>query len=289
MLNPRLLLVAVIWGVNFAVVKYALEDFYPLSFTVVRFALSSLFLITVMLLTREPLEIESRDVRGVITLGFIGIFMYNLLFMYGLNYTSATNSSLFISLSPLFAAVIPAAFYRQIMSPRTWAGLALSTAGVFLVISGKTGGLTFTRSGIAGDLLTLCASIFWALYTLAAKPLLERYSPIKITAYSMASGTLMLLPVGTYELMHQSWTTISIPSWTAFIFSTFLSGGVAFTLWYEGVKKIGVTRTVVYHYLVPFIAVVFAAFFLAERITVSQVLGGILILAGVFTVQSKHA
>ena len=76
-------------------------------------------------------------------------------------------------------------------------------------------------------------------------------------------------------------------SWAAFGFSTILSGGVAFSLWYQGVKRIGVTRTVVYHYLVPFIAVLFAAFFLGERITLSQIVGGAAIISGVALVQRR--
>src|ERR1700690_1278971 len=106
MLNPKLILVSVIWGVNFAFVKYALADFSPLSFTTMRFFLAALFLVSVMLVNREPLAMERRDISAVFKLGFIGITLYNILFMEGLNYTTASNSALFISSSPLFAALI---------------------------------------------------------------------------------------------------------------------------------------------------------------------------------------
>ena len=106
MFDPRLLLVAVVWAVNFAVVKFALTDFSPLSFTVVRFALSSLFLVLVMLATREPLCASNAGTRCRSSgSGLIGITMYNLFFMFGLKYTTASNSALFISTSPLFAAL----------------------------------------------------------------------------------------------------------------------------------------------------------------------------------------
>ena len=105
-LNPRLLLVAIIWGVNFAFVKYALADFSPLSFTTLRFFLAALFLFSIMLVNREPLAMDRRDISAVFKLGFIGITLYNILFMEGLNYTTASNSALFISSSPLFAALI---------------------------------------------------------------------------------------------------------------------------------------------------------------------------------------
>lgn len=288
MLDPRLLFVAVVWAVNFAFVKYALADFNPLSFTIARFSLASLFLVLVMLLNREPLTLERSDLARVVRLGFTGITLYNLLFMYGLKYTTASNSALFISSSPLFAAIILAVSQKRGIRIPVAAGLTLSTLGVFLVIRSTPGGLSFSRQDIIGDLLTLCAAVFWALYTIQARPLLEKYSPVKITAYSMAAGTLLLLPIGASELLHQSWDTVSIRSWSAFCFSTFISGGVAFTFWYQGVKRLGVTRTVAYHYLVPFVAVVFAAWFLNERITLLQVIGGGLILAGVFLVQTQN-
>jgi drug/metabolite transporter (DMT)-like permease len=286
--DPRLLFVAVVWAVNFAFVKYALADFLPLSFTIVRFALASLFLVLVMLATREPFILERRHVGAVIRLGFIGITMYNLLFMEGLKYTTASNSALFISSSPLFAALILAASQKRGISPPVGLGLLLSTIGVFLIIQSKPGGVALSREDVAGDLLTLCAALFWALYTIMARPLLEIYSAVKLTAYCMAAGTLLLLPIGAADLLHQSWGAISIGSWAAFGFSTFISAGVAFTLWYQGVKRLGVTRTVVYHYLVPFIAVVFAALFLGDRMTALQVIGGGMILTGVYLVQRKN-
>lgn len=288
MFDPRLLFVAVVWAVNFSVVKYALIDFSPLSFTVVRFALASLFLMLVMVATREPFSLRRRDIGPIIRLGLIGIATYNLLFMYGLKYTTASNSALFISMSPLFAAVILALSQKRGISAPVGIGLLLSTIGVFLIINSAPGeGISFSRQALAGDLLTICAAVFWALYTILAKPLVERYAPVKVTAYSMAAGTLLLLPVGAGQIVHEAWSAIPVKSWAAFAFSTFISAGIAFTLWYQGVKRIGVTRTVVYHYLVPLIAVLFAALFLSERIMFQQVIGGVLILAGVYLVQRQ--
>jgi drug/metabolite transporter (DMT)-like permease len=287
MLNPKLILVSIIWGVNFAFVKYALADFSPLSFTTLRFFLAALFLLAVMLVNREPLAMERRDISAVLRLGFIGITLYNILFMEGLNYTTASNSALFISSSPLFAALILALKKRKRINAQIIAGLLLSTIGVCLIILSRPGGLSFSRRDFAGDLLTITAAAFWALYTIQAKPLLDKYSAVKVTAYSMAAGTLLLMPISGYELLHQSWISISVSSWAAFAFSAFVSGGIAFTLWYQGVQTIGVTRTVVYHYIVPFVAVLFAALFLGERITFLQIVGGISILSGVYLVQRQ--
>ena len=288
MLDPRLILVSLIWGVNFSFVKYALNEFYPLSFTFVRFSLAALFLACVLVMTGESLRIERKDISPFFTLGLIGITLYNVLFMYGLKYTSATNSALLISLSPLFAALIQGISKRERLIFRSGLGVLLSFVGVFLIIQSRPGGISFSRHDLAGDLLTICASVCWALYTIRSKPLLHVYSAVKVTAYSMAAGSLLLLPMSLNELARQSWSGVSAQAWAAFGFSTFVSGGIAFTLWYHGVQRLGVTRTAVYHYFVPFVAALFAALFLGERISAVQMIGGIGILAGVALVQNTQ-
>lgn len=285
MLDLRLLFVALVWGVNFAIVKFALGDFSPLSFTITRFLLAALFLFSVMLIRREPLGIVRNDRPAIIRLGIVGITFYNIFFMYGLRYTSASHSALFISLSPLFAVLIQAAYGRERLSGQVVGGIAFATAGTALIIGSHAGSLRFSSEGLIGDLLTLVASLLWALYTTASKPLLDRYSPIKVTAYCMATGSIALIPFGVYELVRQSWSAITPPSWAALAFSAIVPGGIAFSLWYQGVKRLGVTRTITYHYLVPFVAVIFAALFLGEAISLLSLVGGGAIITGVALVQ----
>jgi drug/metabolite transporter (DMT)-like permease len=288
MFNLRLLFVALVWGVNFSVVKFALTDFHPLGFTMVRFTLAALFLFVFMLVNRLPFTIKRHDRWKIVRLGFIGITLYNLFFMYGLKYTTAANSALLISLSPLFAAVIQAASGKERLSGRIAAGLVLSSLGVFFIIRSHQGEPFFSSARVGGDLLTLCATFSWAFYTIWAQPLLEKYSAVTITAYSMFAGALLLFPLSLPGLVGQRWGDISGPSWFALLFAAFIAGGVAYVFWYHGVKQLGVTRTMAYHYLMPFAAVLFAATILGEKITVLQAAGGIAVLTGVSLVQSKN-
>jgi drug/metabolite transporter (DMT)-like permease len=285
MLDLRLLFVAIVWGMNFTVVKYALGEFGPMSFTVARFFPAALVLLAIMAVRREPFALERNDRMPVVTLGLIGITGYNLLFMYGLRLTSASHSALFISMSPLFAAALQAAAGRERFSRSMVAGLLLASLGAYLIIQSSHGEISFSSGTLRGDLMTICASVLWALYTMKARPLLERYSPVKITAYTMTAGALLLLPFSMRELAGQSWSAVSAVSWAALAFAAFIGGSIAYVLWYEGVSRIGVTRTIVYHYLVPLVAVIFAAHVLGDRITLTTVLGGAAILSGVALVQ----
>ncbi len=291
MFNLRLLFVALAWGINFSVVKFALRDFHPLGFTVVRFALAAFFLFIVMIANRESFAIDRHDRWMIVRLGFMGITLYNLFFMYGLKYTTAANSALLISLSPLFAAVIQAVSGKERLSTRIGAGLTLSSLGAFFIIRSSHGEPVFSSARVGGDLLTLCATFSWAFYTIWAKPLLRKYSAVTVTAYSMFAGAVLLLPLSLPGLINEPWSSISGLSWIALLFAAFIAGGVSYVFWYHGVKQLGVTRTMVYHYLMPFAAVLFAATVIGEKITMLQIAGGIGVLTGVYLVQanSKNA
>ena len=197
MLDPRLLFVAVVWAVNFAFVKYALADFSPLSFTTARFALSSLFLALVMLIGRERFGLERRDIWPVIRLGFIGITVYNLLFMYGLNIRPHRTPPFSFpprrSLPNLSSPFLKSSRWHSSHCRRA---SALNARRFFdHPEQGRKASRSRARTWPETSLRS-AAALFWALYTIQARPLVQKYSPIKVTAYSMAAGTLMLLPIG---------------------------------------------------------------------------------------------
>jgi drug/metabolite transporter (DMT)-like permease len=287
MLDLRLIFVALIWGVNFPVIKHALSDFLPLSFTIVRFALAAAALFAVMALRRERFAVDRRDLPALAALGLTGITCYNLLFMKGLQLTTASHSALFISLSPLFAAVLQTLRGRERLRAPLVLGLLIATAGAYCVIRSTHGEVHFGMATVTGDLMTIGASVLWALYTILAAPLLERYPPVTVTAWTVAAGTVLLLPAGAGELARQSWSAVPAGSWAALCFAALVGAAAAYVLWYEGVKRIGATRTIAYHYLVPFIAVLVSALFLGDVVRPLTIVGGVAIIGGVALVQRR--
>lgn len=285
MLDLRLIFVALIWGVNFPVIKYALSDFLPLSFTIVRFSLAAAALFGVMALRRERFAVARQDLPALAALGLTGITFYNLLFMKGLQLTTASHSALFISMSPLFAAVLQTLRGRERLRASLVLGMLLATAGAYCIIRSTHGEVRFGMATVTGDLMTIGASVLWALYTVLAAPLLERYPPVTVTAWSVAAGTVLLLPAGAGELVRQSWSAIPAGSWAGLGFAALVGAAAAYVLWYEGVKRIGATRTIAYHYLVPFIAVLVSALFLGDAVKPLTIVGGVAIIGGVALVQ----
>ena len=286
MFDFRLLFVAVVWGINFSVVKFALADFHPLGFTVIRLAWPRCFSSAVMLVNGSRSPSNGGTVFAIVRLGFIGITLFNIFFMYGLKYTTVANSALLISLSPLFGALIQRCMGGERLTFRDGAGLALSTAGVILVIRSHHGGRAFSP-GIAGDLLTLCAphsvgGLYRLREALAGKILGRQNHRLQHGRRKRPASSLQRPRLGISPGPH-------IPaSWSATAFSAFIAGGVAYVLWYQGVKQIGVTRTIVYHYVMPFAAVLFAALVPRERRSPSSRSSAALPFSpGVYLVQSQ--
>ena len=131
----------VVWGINFTVVKIALEaNLSPLSFNSIRFSLSSLFLLAVLWIRERNLSIRRQDVGRLFLLGFIGNTAYQLLFIHGILRTTAGNSSLILATTPLFVAILSSVLLTEKIQRRIWYGVIISFIGIVLISvgAGKT-------------------------------------------------------------------------------------------------------------------------------------------------------
>ena len=274
-----MLLVVLIWGVNFSVTKGAFARFPPLAFTGVRFALASLLLVPLVrrLQGREPLP------RPVLTrlvlLGVVGNTLYQLGFISGLDRTTASNSALILAAMPSIVALLAVALGFEPLRPKVLGGVLVATVGVVLVVAARGAG--FGGATMAGDLLTLGAVICWAGYTLGLRVLPPEVSPLRVTMVTTVAGTPGLVLAGLPEMLGMDWRAVGWQGWAALGYATFLSLLVAYVIWNRSVQVVGPSRTVIYMCLTPLVAVVTAAVFLGERPMPLQAVGAALIIGGV--------
>jgi drug/metabolite transporter (DMT)-like permease len=281
-----LLLMVLVWGVNFSVVKWALDTFPPLGFNALRFVLASLFVLAVLRL-RGPLPLPRRqDVRRLVLLGVAGNVLYQLGFIYGLTYTRAGNASVVMALTPVFIALLSSMAGHELHRRRVWLGAACSVVGVALVTGGAVR-LGDEPLAWLGDLLLVGAGGVWALYTVGARPLIERYGAVAVTAWTLWVGTGVLVLIGIPDLLAQEWAAVSPAAWGGLFYSAVLSIGLAYLIWYGGVARIGNTRTAIYSNLTPLVALATAALWLGEAVTPLTLAGVALTLGGVMVVRSS--
>lgn len=281
-----LALMVLVWAVNFSVVKRALETFEPLGFNALRFALASAF-VYLVLRRQGPIRLPARrDLPRLILLGVVGNVLYQLAFVYGLSLTRAGNASVMMALTPLFVALLSWRLGHEQPGRRTWAGGACSVLGVALV-SGTALQLEGTTA-LLGDLIMVGAGLTWAFYTVGSGPLVQRLGSVQATAWTMWSGSVVLILIGLPALAAQEWAAVDAAAWGGLFFSAFLSIGLAYLLWYRGVERLGNTRTAIYSNLTPAVALVVAAVWLGERLTLFSVLGAALTIGGVMLVRGDR-
>ncbi|MFP4136088.1 MAG: DMT family transporter [Candidatus Acetothermia bacterium] len=279
-------LVIFIWGLNFSLVKWAVSEVPPLPFNVVRYSLAS-FVILIVLLGKEGWrELTVRDGVKFLILGLLGHTVYQVLFIKGISLTSAGNSSLLVATAPLWTAALGTILDREELGGKGWTGIILGFIGVLIVTLGG-GEVSFGSQGIAGDLLTLLAAISLATYTVLSQGLLEKYSPLRLTAMTMAFGTMGLWAFAGRSVVRQSWGTLSVNLWLVLVYSGLLAVVVGYLVWFTAVKVVGPSRTAIFNNMTPIIAFALAFFLLGESIVPLQALGGVTVIAGIgLTVRS---
>nr|MBC7245708.1 EamA family transporter [Chloroflexota bacterium] len=286
-MDIALLAMVVIWGANFTVVKSALMEMTPMAFNALRFAGASVLTLILAWLIERDLTIARRDLGLVLLLSFIGNFIYQVLFIHGLARSSASSTSLLLSTSPIFVALVSTLTKAEKLSGRNWTGIFLSFLGIFLLLTGANNRVAIDRRTVLGNLLVLCSTISWATYTVLLKRLVQRTSALKATAWIITATTPLLIIAALPDFWAQDWHAISYKSWLGLLYSSGIAIGIGYVIWNTGVQRVGSVRTAVYSYFTPVVSVLVAWAFLGESMQPLQALGAVGILLGVWLGRSK--
>jgi drug/metabolite transporter (DMT)-like permease len=278
--DVALVATVLIWGVNFSVVKATLAHLPPLAFNTIRLVGASLCLLTLTRFVPGP-PIASGDGRRFLFLGLVGHTAYQLLFIHGIDSTTASNSAILLGLTPVFVAMLSFLLNKDQAGAGAWLGIAISVLGVYLVLSDslRLGG------SLAGDALTLAATFCWSLHTVLSRPLVARYGPLRASAYTLSLGTLFFLPFGLPALARIAPASVPASAWWGTFYSLFFALVAAYFMWYYAVERIGPTQTAVYSNLTPVAALVVAYLALGEAVGRHQLLGALVIFVGIYLVR----
>lgn len=269
---------ALIWGVNFSVVKFGTSLIDPLAYNGVRVLLAAVLLSTIVVVWRLPLPSRATCV-ALIGLGVLGNGVYQLFFVEGIARTRASDAALVVAASPAFIAIIGRLRGVERIVGRGLYGIALSVAGIALVVLGSTSGAD-GHATVLGDLLVLAGALCWAIYTVLLKPHTERVAGIQLSALTMIGGAIPLSIIALPAVARTNWNTLPALGWMAIVYSAVFSLVIAYLMWYNGVRVIGPTRTAMYSNLQPVIAVLVAWPLLGETPTAWQCVGAACIMGG---------
>lgn len=273
-----LVAMAVIWGVNFSVVKFGTTLVDPLAYNGLRVLLAASVLGVIVAVGRTPLP-PLRTILALMALGVLGNGVYQFFFVEGVALTRASDAALVIAASPAFIAIIGRIRGVERVSSRGVFGIALSVVGIALVVLATAEG-NESGASLTGDLLVLCGSLAWAIYTVLLKPYTERVPGMQLSAFTMAGGAIPLLFVAAPAIVRTNWSAMPNLGWGALLYSGLFALVIAYYFWYRGVRVLGPTRTSMYSNLQPVIAVLMAWALLHETPTIWQCIGAMSIMTG---------
>lgn len=287
-----LLLMALIWGVNYTSVKYGTGVLAPLAFNGVRVALAAVALVIAAQIAARFSNTETvgwpgaRDTIALLLLGTLGNGLYQILFVEGIARTRAGDAALLIAASPAFIAIIGRLRGTERVERRGVLGIALSILGMALVVVGTTNAGGDEHPTLGGDALILISALCWSLYTVYLQPYTHRVGGVHLSALTMVGGMVPLVAVAAPAMLTTSWTRLPAMAWVSLMYSGIFALVIAYLFWYNGVRVLGPTRTAMYSNLQPVFAVIVAWLVLGESITTWQVAGAISIIIGLVLTRS---
>jgi len=278
-----LVIVVLTWGANFGIVKSAFDYLPPVLFAAIRFTVMGILLLAITFWREKAIRVRREDLGKVALVGGLGLGLYQILWSLGLNLTSPSNSALILSIQPLLGVFYVDLVKKEPVGRGQYWGMFLALVGVFLVILKPTARLHFSVETLPGDLLTLmaafCGAIFFSVWS---KPLLKIYSPLRLMSYCMIIGSFVLWIASPFSARPVLWNEAWGKTRWSMGYAVLFSGMLGHVFWYEGLGRVGVTKSMAYLYFLPIWAVLFNAFMMGEKIFIQQILGGILILLGVY-------
>lgn len=241
------------------------------------------------LLITHPPRLNRKEWGVLLLSAFLGVPLQFMLQFYGLSLTNVSHASLMVGTMPVILAIGATIFAHERMDGIGWIAMAGSTCGAAMIALGGDHHTGTGGSSLTGDLLVVASlfiALFWILFN---KQLMERHSPIVITAYGLALGTAMLLVWVPLQYGMPPVAHVSMKAWLALAASGLLCTAITTLLWNWGLTQVPASQAGVLLNMEPLIGSLLGVFVLGERLGPDAWIGGGLILAAavVLTTHSK--
>jgi drug/metabolite transporter (DMT)-like permease len=288
LLGAALLLILLLWSVNYTAGKIALRHMGPLTLASLRIELAALLMLSIHFLRRARARFQRRDFWTFAYLGFLGVVLNQGCFMAGLNYTTSERSVLVKALGPILILLFARALKLEAFTTPKIAGMALAFLGVMLLETES--GAVGHASPVIGDAITLVSTTGFAVYSVLGKRVLNAsptgsYDSISLNTFITVAAAVMLLPLAVRQGIVLDWKGVGRVGWGGLVYMAVGSSVGAYTLFYWVLKHLDASRVAAINYVQPLLVIVLSMLFLGEHPTGHLILGGVFVLVGVYFVE----
>lgn len=276
---------ASVWGASFIATKVALQDISPVTIVWLRFGMGLLVLGAAVAL-RKQFSLPKKNEWGYFALlGFLGITFHQWLQSNGLQTSEAGTTAWIVATTPVFMAMLGWLILKEELSLVKIFGIALAFVGVLLVVSdGNLASISIGKFGAPGDALILVSAINWSVVSALSRRGLKTTHAWLFVFYMMAFGwlftSMLVVSGGNYAELPR----LSFGGWLGITFLGVFCSGLAYIAWYDALQALTTASTGAFLYIEPLVAVIVAFFVLGEPITLASLVGGGIILFGVWLV-----
>jgi drug/metabolite transporter (DMT)-like permease len=283
------LFAVIVWGASFIATKVALRDVSPITVVWLRFAMGVLILGVAVAARRQFALPQRNEWLYFALLGFLGITFHQWLQSTALTTSRASTTAWIVATTPVFMALLGWMALREKLGWLQISGILLAALGVLLVVTdGNLESLSLGQFGQPGDILVLISSVNWAVFSVLSRRGLKSHPAARMMFYVMTLGwlfssILFFSGPGLPEVPH-----LTMDGWLGVAFLGIFCSGLAYIAWYDALQALPAAQLGAFLYLEPPVAVVVAAVILAEALTWAALVGGAIILLGVWLVNRNH-
>lgn len=281
---PILLLQQLIASSTHLFAKSITASLHPALVVLLRGAFSSAAYGIWMLFQRKKLRtFETSDIIGFLVLGLINMPINQLMFIWGVSYTTAPNAALAYALTPAFVLIIASSFYGEKITRWKLIGIIIAIIGTVLVLLER--GLEFNSKHFWGNIMVLGASCSWAFYTTLGKKFAQKYGALQSTAITMISGFLLYSPIFALLPVEFNLSIVTPFNWVQLFYLGVITSGAGYALWYYALTKGDASKVAVFNNLQPIFTTILAYIFLGTQPSGLFIVGGAIAIFGVILTQ----
>lgn len=253
-----------------------------------RFAISSVPLLIFTWKKQGKLpRVEKSEILTIIVLAFSGIALYHFLFLKGLETIGSARASIIIAICPVFIAAASAYFFKEHLTIIKILGIILSVSGAVYVISDGNIKQIFSQGIGADELMIFGCVLCWAAYSLIGKAKMGKIDGLVMVCYSIVLGAVFLFIPAVFEGLFSSIGKYTMIDWVSISYLAIFGSVLGYVWYYDGIHKIGPTKTAQFINFIPVFTVVIAWLILKEPVKLSLIIGTVLVLAGVYLTNTK--